>query len=102
MCKHRGDCKQTFIPTQAAIRDLTVCWIPSLHREQGAVSTTGPRMAFMAVGAKSAGGVRASMGYYYVRCVPGLASQASEATARPQALISASCSSSPQSSSGGW
>ena len=48
----------TFIPTQAATRDLTVCWMPSLHTEQGAMSTRGPRAAFSTVGARSAGRIR--------------------------------------------
>jgi len=73
-----------FIPAQEATRDLTVCWMPSLHREQETVSARGAKVVMMTVGAK-----------------PGRVFQANEATARLQAFISASCSSAPQVSSGG-
>ena len=50
--------KRTFIPAQAATTDFTVCWAPSLHREQGAMFNKGLRAALIAVGAKSAGRIR--------------------------------------------
>lgn len=46
------------MPAQAATTDFTVCWAPSLHREQGAMFNKGLRAALIAVGAKSAGRIR--------------------------------------------
>lgn len=46
------------MPAQAATTDFTVCWVPSLHREQGAMYNKGLRAALIAVGAKSAGRIR--------------------------------------------
>lgn len=57
-CKRCEIWKPTFIPTQAATTDLTVCRTPSLHREQETVSTKGLRAAFIAFGAKSGGRFR--------------------------------------------
>lgn len=66
ICEHWQAWKQTFIPTQAATSDFTVCWIPSLHREQEAMSVNGPRAALMAVGAKSVGKIRVASKFRYV------------------------------------
>jgi len=50
------------MPAQAATTDFTVCWVPSLHREQGAMFNKGLRAALIAVGAKSAGRIELPTG----------------------------------------
>ena len=46
------------MPAQAATTVFTVCRMPSLHREQGAMSTKGLRAALITVGATSTGRIR--------------------------------------------